>query len=95
MASPSDVQAPQVDGVTSDPQPEGSEYPPRRQSTYEEEEEIPQINVPSAIVLLIAVTVLVAFTAEFLVDSINGLVETTPLSQEWVRPDSHSPSDSF
>jgi len=89
VASTSAVIQSPVDNVasdpTSDPHPEGSEYPPRRQSTYEEEEEeIPQISVPAAIVLLIFVTVLVAFTAEFLVDSINGLVETTPLSQEWV-----------
>ncbi|KAG8905549.1 hypothetical protein FRB99_008748 [Tulasnella sp. 403] len=50
----------------------------------EEEEETPQISVLAATILLVVVTVLVAFTAEFLVDSINGLVESSPLSQEWV-----------
>ncbi|KIO34797.1 hypothetical protein M407DRAFT_16745 [Tulasnella calospora MUT 4182] len=49
-----------------------------------EEVEEPQISVIAATVLLIVVTVLVAFTAEFLVDSINGLVDNSPLSQEWV-----------
>lgn len=50
----------------------------------DDEEEIPQISVAAAIILLVAITVLVAITAEFLVDSINGVVEKTPLSQEWV-----------
>lgn len=49
-----------------------------------EEVEEPQTSVLAATLLLIGVTVLVAFTAEFLVDSINGLVEDSPLSQEWV-----------
>lgn len=51
--------------------------------TAKEEEEIPTLNVGSAIVLLIVVTVLVAFTAEFLVDSINGMTEGTGISKEW------------
>ncbi|KAG8985665.1 hypothetical protein FRB90_004517 [Tulasnella sp. 427] len=52
----------------------------------EEDEEVeePQLSVVAAVALLVAVTVLVAFTAEFLVDSINGLVDNSPLSQEWV-----------
>ncbi|GAA6059745.1 hypothetical protein JCM10212_001953 [Sporobolomyces blumeae] len=48
----------------------------------EEEEELPQINVWSALILLVVVTVL---TAEFLVSSINGLTEAHPeVSTEWV-----------
>jgi len=50
----------------------------------DEEEEIPQISVWMAIVLLILVTVLIAFTAEYLVASIDGLVENSPISKEWV-----------
>ncbi|KZV83141.1 calcium/proton exchanger [Exidia glandulosa HHB12029] len=53
-------------------------------STEEEEEvEVPVLNVGASIVLLIAVTVLVAFTAEFLVDSINGMTDGTGISREW------------
>ncbi|GAA5967451.1 hypothetical protein JCM3765_001879 [Sporobolomyces pararoseus] len=51
----------------------------------EEEEEVPQLNIWSALILLVVVTVLVAFTAEFLVSSINGLTEAHPeVSTEWV-----------
>ncbi|GAA5987516.1 hypothetical protein JCM10908_001986 [Rhodotorula pacifica] len=51
----------------------------------EEEEELPQLNKWVAMGLLIVVTVLVALTAEFLVDSINGLTEQHPeISTEWV-----------
>lgn len=50
-----------------------------------EEEEMPSLNVWSALILLVAVTVLVAFTAEFLVSSINGLTEAHPeITTEWV-----------
>lgn len=63
------------------PAPQG---PEGEEEDGDEEVEEPQISVLAATVLLIGVTVLVAFTAEFLVDSINGLVETSPLSQEWV-----------
>lgn len=66
--------------LASIPEPEAEE-----EDDGEEVEE-PQISVIAATVLLIGVTVLVAFTAEFLVDSINGLVEDSPLSQEWVSP---------
>ncbi|QRV75506.1 Sodium/calcium exchanger protein [Ceratobasidium sp. AG-Ba] len=50
----------------------------------EEEVEEPQLNVVSAVGLLVLVTVLVAFTAEFLVDSIDGLTETGGISKEFV-----------
>ncbi|KAG8931770.1 hypothetical protein FRC02_002177 [Tulasnella sp. 418] len=50
----------------------------------DEEEEQPQISVLMAAILLVVVTVLVAFTAEFLVSSIDGLVEHSPISEEWV-----------
>lgn len=51
----------------------------------ENKEEKPQISVWSAVILLVVVTVLVAVTAEFLVGSIEGLVDNSPLSEEWVR----------
>ncbi|WVF71725.1 calcium/proton exchanger [Kwoniella sp. CBS 6097] len=51
----------------------------------EDEEEMPQMNVVSTIALMVIITVLVGVTAEFLVDSINGMVESNPsLSAEWV-----------
>jgi Ca2+/H+ antiporter len=51
----------------------------------EEEEEEPELNWQSAILCMILISALVGVTAEFLVDSINGLVETHPsLSHEWV-----------
>lgn len=51
----------------------------------EEEEEVPQLNLPVTIITLVVVAVLVGVTAEFLVDSINGMVESNPsLSAEWV-----------
>lgn len=51
----------------------------------EEEEEEPELNWQSAILCMILITVLVGVTAEFLVSSINGLVDQHPaLSHEWV-----------
>ncbi|GAA5888523.1 hypothetical protein JCM6882_008983 [Rhodosporidiobolus microsporus] len=51
----------------------------------EEEEEEPTLNKWVALGLLVVVTVLVALTAEFLVDSINGLTASHPeVSKEWV-----------
>ncbi|GAA6044351.1 hypothetical protein JCM8097_002782 [Rhodosporidiobolus ruineniae] len=51
----------------------------------DEETEEATMNIWVALGLLIVVTVLVALTAEFLVDSINGLTEQHPsISTEWV-----------
>jgi Ca2+:H+ antiporter len=44
----------------------------------EEEEEVPQMNMPVTIIVMVVVAVIVGVTAEFLVDSINGMVETHP-----------------
>ncbi|EMD34141.1 hypothetical protein CERSUDRAFT_141642 [Gelatoporia subvermispora B] len=52
--------------------------------TEEDEEETPQMSVPLTIALLAVVTVLVAVTAEWLVDSINGLTATGAISKEFV-----------
>nr|XP_019007076.1 calcium/proton exchanger [Kwoniella mangroviensis CBS 8507]OCF70537.1 calcium/proton exchanger [Kwoniella mangroviensis CBS 8507] len=55
------------------------------QEEEEDDEETPQMNVVCTIGLMVLITVLVGVTAEFLVDSINGLVESHPsLSAEWV-----------
>ncbi|KAF8557438.1 Calcium/proton exchanger [Imleria badia] len=51
---------------------------------HEEETEEPQMSVPVCCGLLVAVTVLVAVTAEFLVDSISGLTDTGHISKEFV-----------
>jgi Ca2+:H+ antiporter len=50
----------------------------------EEEEEQPQTSFVLALVLLIVVTVLVAVTAEFLVDSVDGLTDGGNISKEFV-----------
>lgn len=50
----------------------------------DEEEEKPMMSVPMTIALLAVVTVLVAVTAEWLVDSINGLVDQGGISREFV-----------
>jgi Ca2+:H+ antiporter len=50
----------------------------------EEEEETPQLTLVVVIALLVVVTVLVAVTAEWLVDSISGLTETGAISKEFV-----------
>jgi len=50
----------------------------------EEEEEEPSINLWSCIILLLAVGALVGVTAEWLVDSINGLTERGGITEQWV-----------
>ncbi|KAL6299872.1 calcium/proton exchanger [Sparassis latifolia] len=50
----------------------------------ETEEETPQMSVPLAVGLLIVVTVIVAVTAEWLVDSISGLTASGKISKEFV-----------
>jgi len=52
--------------------------------TEEEEEEVPQLSVIVTIILLVVVTVLVAVTAEWLVDSIDGLASTGGISKEFI-----------
>ncbi|KZT73155.1 calcium/proton exchanger [Daedalea quercina L-15889] len=49
-----------------------------------EEVETPLLSVPMTIALLVVVTVLVAVTAEFLVDSIDGLTDSGHIQKEWV-----------
>lgn len=49
-----------------------------------EDKEIPQLSLPVTLILLVVDTVLVAITADWLVDSINGLTSTGVISQEWV-----------
>ncbi|EJD06395.1 calcium/proton exchanger [Fomitiporia mediterranea MF3/22] len=50
----------------------------------EEEVETPNMSFPMCIALLVVVTVLVAVTAEFLVDSIDGVTQQSGLRKEWV-----------
>lgn len=51
----------------------------------DDEEEQPEMSWFTALAAMVVITVLVGVTAEFLVGSINGLVEQNPsLSQEWV-----------
>ncbi|CUA71895.1 Putative vacuolar cation/proton exchanger 4 [Rhizoctonia solani] len=61
------------------------EQPAQEEPKVEEEEvEEPKLNVVSAVGLLVAITVLVAFTAEYLVDSIDGLTAGGSISKEFV-----------
>ncbi|KAJ3841128.1 calcium/proton exchanger [Lentinula raphanica] len=53
-------------------------------TSAEDEEEVPQMNLVTTIVLLVIVTVLVSVTAEWLVDSIDGLTDTGTITQEFV-----------
>ncbi|KZT51977.1 calcium/proton exchanger [Calocera cornea HHB12733] len=46
--------------------------------------ELPKLTLTMTIVLLVVVTVLVGVTSEFLVDSIDSVVATGALSEEWV-----------
>ncbi|KAJ3515490.1 hypothetical protein NLJ89_g1724 [Agrocybe chaxingu] len=55
-----------------------------RQKEEVEEVETPQMSVAMTIGLLVAITVLVAITAEWLVDSIDGLTDTGHISKEFV-----------
>ncbi|KAL1694306.1 Sodium/calcium exchanger protein-domain-containing protein [Schizophyllum commune] len=50
----------------------------------EEEEETPQLSLAMCIFLLVVVTVIIAVTAEWLVDSIDGMVEGGGISEEFV-----------
>ncbi|TFY53839.1 hypothetical protein EVJ58_g9216 [Rhodofomes roseus] len=55
-----------------------------QKSGEEEEIETPLLSVPVTIGLLVVVTVLVAVTAEWLVDSIDGLTDSGHIQKEWV-----------
>lgn len=83
--------APTVEGQTGDATVNGdaSATTARAGSTHtaesEDEEEVPQMNMPVTLIVMVLIAVVVGVTAEFLVDSINGMVEANPsLSAEWV-----------
>lgn len=50
----------------------------------EDEEEEPTLNLWSTVILLLVVAALVGVTAEWLVDSIDGLVASGHISEQWV-----------
>lgn len=50
----------------------------------EQDEEMPELSLPMTIGLLVVVTVLVAVTAEWLVDSIDGLASGGGISKEFI-----------
>jgi len=50
----------------------------------EEEEEVPKMSLTMTIALLVVVTVFVAITAEWLVDSVDGLTQSGVISKEFV-----------
>ncbi|KAF8591111.1 calcium/proton exchanger [Ramaria rubella] len=58
--------------------------PEANKEMEDEDIEQPQMSVAASIVLLAIVTVLVAVTAEWLVDSIDGVTQGGSISQQWV-----------
>ena len=54
------------------------------ETQVEEDVEIPELSLPTTIGLLVLVTVLVAVTAEWLVDSIGGLADGGGISREFI-----------
>ncbi|KAJ3734230.1 calcium proton exchanger [Lentinula guzmanii] len=62
-----------------EPQPDGD-----LERNKEEEDETPQMSLFTTIALLVIVTVFVAVTAEWLVDSIDGLTSSGAISEEFV-----------
>ena len=57
---------------------------PTEEEEEEEDEEIPDLSLPVTIILLVLVTVFVAVTAEWLVDSIDGLASGGGISKEFI-----------
>jgi len=80
--SPEEVPAGSRDLVGGSVAP--TNHDPERQSTAPSAEAVPKLSFAACIVLLIVDTVLVSFTADFLVDSINGLTASGKISKEWV-----------
>ncbi|KAF8557435.1 calcium/proton exchanger, partial [Imleria badia] len=54
------------------------------ETSEKSEEEKPQMSVAVSFVLLVVITVFVSVTANFLVDSIDGMTESTGISKEFV-----------
>ncbi|KAI0292423.1 calcium/proton exchanger [Russula brevipes] len=71
---------------TDEAKPDDTERDPRSVEAGPEEDEAdkPQMSVKATLVLLVVVTVLVAITAESLVDSIDGITSTRYISKEFV-----------
>lgn len=54
-------------------------------ASSDDDEEVPQMNLITTLVMMVVTAVIVGVTAEFMVSSINGLVESNPaLSAEFV-----------
>lgn len=70
-----------IEGVHSTPYPDPEVRP---MEIEDEKAEQPQMSVPVSVGLLVAITVLVAVTAEFLVDSIDGMTAGGVISKEFV-----------
>lgn len=79
--SDSSSRSPSSDNLTSPVTLTTHQAPP---PLNEEEEENPKLTVKFAFALLLTVTVLTGLTAEFLVDSIDGLISTTRVTEEFV-----------
>ena len=65
-------------------QPDEEQPGPTAAEDDEEDEEVPELSLPVTIALLFVVTVLVAVTAEWLVDSIDGLASGGGISKEFI-----------
>ena len=73
------VRGPLDDGQGMDEERRGSLVP-----EDDEDEEVPELSLPMTLGLLVVVTVLVAVTAEWLVDSIDGLASGGGISKEFI-----------
>ncbi|TRM65056.1 Sodium/calcium exchanger protein-domain-containing protein [Schizophyllum amplum] len=91
--TPMMTEATRVDSPNGDGTLGGAPIPPadaghaadlEAQHEEDEEEETPQLSLFMCLFLLAVVTVLIAVTAEWLVDSIDGLVEGGGISEEFV-----------
>jgi Ca2+:H+ antiporter len=70
--------------ATEDPRPVTDEERPGPTEPEEVDGEIPELSLPVTIVLLVVVTAFVAVTAEWLVDSIDGLASGGGISKEFI-----------
>jgi len=81
-----------ADGTWIEPEPAPPELAPEpdvpepdvEANKTKEEEETPSMSLVTSIVLLVVVTVFVAVTADFLVDSIDGLTDSGKIGKEFV-----------
>lgn len=83
-ADPAHSANPHGDEAGSSSGHSGADVEAQKPEEEEEEIETPLLSVPVTIGFLVVVTVLVAITAEWLVNSIDGLTDSGHIKKEWV-----------